>query len=164
MPAVNQKRSTSNVITSYSIHYTKLYEIAVRYALEHSSYGSASDLPCGAFGPSAGAPPRIGVRIGDYVVDLSVLEAEGLLNTSAVFVAEELHDLRMALDLGVRQFRITSYNVCYTKLLRHGEPRPRATASEGRAALRHGRRTRRHAHVADRGRTRPDQAHQHGAA
>ncbi len=37
------------------------------------------NLPYGVFRPTAGAPPRIGVAIGDRVVDLSVLAEQGLL-------------------------------------------------------------------------------------
>ncbi|RII83045.1 fumarylacetoacetase [Neopusillimonas maritima] len=37
------------------------------------------NLPYGVFSPEPGASPRIGVAIGDFVLDLSELEAEGLL-------------------------------------------------------------------------------------
>ncbi len=36
------------------------------------------NLPYGIFSPGAGGPPRVGVAIGDWVLDLAVLEAEGL--------------------------------------------------------------------------------------
>ncbi len=37
------------------------------------------NLPYGVFRPRAGGPPRVGVAIGESVLDLSVLEARGLL-------------------------------------------------------------------------------------
>lgn len=37
------------------------------------------NLPYGVFSPRAGEPARVGVAIGDHVLDLSVLEAAGLL-------------------------------------------------------------------------------------
>ena len=67
MPTVG---STRPVITSYSIHYTKLYE------------------------PAVGVTVTVGVRVSVGVA-VTVL-------------------------VGVRVTRITSYNVCYTKLLRAG--------------------------------------------
>lgn len=38
------------------------------------------NLPYGVFRPRPGAPPRVGVAIGDFVLDLSVLEARGLFD------------------------------------------------------------------------------------
>lgn len=40
------------------------------------------NLPYGVFRPRAGLPPRVGVAIGDQVLDLSVLEAHGLIEVS----------------------------------------------------------------------------------
>src|SRR4051812_27550062 len=37
------------------------------------------NLPYGIFSPKTGGAPRVGVAIGDRVLDLTVLEAEGLL-------------------------------------------------------------------------------------
>jgi fumarylacetoacetase len=55
------------------------------------------NLPYGVFRPSAGAPPRPGVAIGDSVVDLSVLADAGLfkgplLANSSCF--SQVHHLR----------------------------------------------------------------------
>lgn len=52
------------------------------------------NLPYGVFA-CAGEEPRCGVAIGDFVLDLSVLEAEGLIktgSTKAVFAAPALND------------------------------------------------------------------------
>ncbi len=48
------------------------------------SHFPIQNLPYGVFIPDAGAPPRVGVALGDWVVDLSVLEERGLLNTPAL--------------------------------------------------------------------------------
>ncbi len=45
---------------------------------------SIHNLPYGVFRPSAGARPRIGVAIGDAVLDLSVLAERGLLSGRAL--------------------------------------------------------------------------------
>lgn len=41
------------------------------------------NLPYGVFVPTSGAPARVGVAIGEYVLDLSVLAQEGLLSEQA---------------------------------------------------------------------------------
>lgn len=53
------------------------------------------NLPYGVFRPVSGGAPRVGVAIGDDVLDLAVLEARGLLNvsgsTAAVFDQSSLN-------------------------------------------------------------------------
>ena len=71
------------VITSYSIHYTKLYEDSLEGAL--AAYRQALDG-------------------GQHLIEIRVPHDE---------VANQLNDLKAWI-----QARITSYNVCYTKLLR----------------------------------------------
>ncbi len=44
------------------------------------SHFPIQNLPFGVFRPEAGATPRVGVAIGEWVLDLSVLEEKGLLN------------------------------------------------------------------------------------
>ncbi len=45
------------------------------------SHFPIQNLPYGIFAPAAGGPPRAGVAIGDYVLDLAQLEQYGLLET-----------------------------------------------------------------------------------
>jgi len=45
------------------------------------SHFPIQNLPYGVFKPAADAPPRVGVAIGDQIVDLSHLEQAGLLRT-----------------------------------------------------------------------------------
>ncbi len=45
---------------------------------------SIHNLPYGVFRPSADAPPRVGVAIGDWVLDLAQLEAAGFFDSDAL--------------------------------------------------------------------------------
>jgi len=42
------------------------------------------NLPYGIFSPSAGESPRVGVRIGDHVLDLSIIADMGLLEAAGL--------------------------------------------------------------------------------
>lgn len=60
------------------------------------SHFSIQNLPYGIFSPKSGGEPRVGVAIGDNVIDLSVLEEEGifertLLGKDRVFSAASLN-------------------------------------------------------------------------
>ena len=48
------------------------------------SHFPIQNLPFGVFRPAAGAAPRVGTAIGDYVLDLSVLENAGLFEEPAI--------------------------------------------------------------------------------
>ncbi|HBT32479.1 MAG TPA: fumarylacetoacetase, partial [Pusillimonas sp.] len=51
------------------------------------------NLPYGIFSPGENEKPRVGVAIGDFVLDLSVLEAQGLLKCAGkVFNQPALND------------------------------------------------------------------------
>ena len=95
------------VITSYSIHYTKLYEGLVRLS-ETEWLQAAPDLA-----PRAAAfdahPDAVQV-----LPEARAAEAE-LARLSPLRAVRQ--DVRPA---GLQRCRITSYNVCYTKLLRVG--------------------------------------------
>ena len=52
--------------------------------VEPDSHFSIQNLPYGVFRPKSGGKPRIGVAIGNYVLDLSVIEAAGLLNDTGI--------------------------------------------------------------------------------
>src|SRR6188768_1314341 len=49
------------------------------------SHFPIQNLPYGVFRPRTGGSPRVGVALGDAVVDLAVLELHGLLGTSSLF-------------------------------------------------------------------------------
>ncbi|MFI5144207.1 MAG: fumarylacetoacetase [Ignavibacteria bacterium] len=64
--------------------------------ISHESHFSIHNLPYGIFSPGEGGEPRVGVAIGDNVIDLSVLEEEGifdrtLLGKNRVFSAPSLN-------------------------------------------------------------------------
>ena len=44
------------------------------------SHFSIMNLPYGIFAPKTGGEPRVGVAIGDNVMDLAVLEEEGFFD------------------------------------------------------------------------------------
>ena len=60
------------------------------------------NLPYGVFSPSPGTAPRVGVAIGEHVLDLAVLEVEGLLESTALPVTRVFDQpaLNPFMDLG----------------------------------------------------------------
>ena len=79
------------------------------------------NLPYGVF-RSAGLNPRIGVAIGDFVLDLAVLEERGFFNATSlrgrrVFAQLALNDF---LSLGHRVW--SEARAVISRLLRHDEP------------------------------------------
>ena len=79
------------VITSYSIHYTKLYDFVI--------VGSSN-----------------AVNLTDGLDGLAILPTVLIAGALGVF-AYTTGNVKFAVYLGIP--RITSYNVCYTKLLRN---------------------------------------------
>jgi fumarylacetoacetase len=80
------------------------------------------NLPYGVFRPSAGARPRIGVAIGDAVLDLSVLADSGLLVDSAFGDGTAFREqtLNAFMALGRPAWREARQTL--TRLLCHDEP------------------------------------------
>ena len=74
------------------------------------------NLPYGIFRPSAGVQPRIGVAIGEQVLDLSVLADRGLLSGTAF----REPTLNAFMALGRPAWREARQSL--TRLLRHDEP------------------------------------------
>ena len=117
-----------SVITSYSIHYTKLYEIACGAVSGFHSLVSSGTTPKmieqesqAVVGYAAmllesfvGVMALIAASVlipGDYLAINTSLSAEAL--TSMGFAPARISELSQLVEV-----RITSYNVCYTKLLR----------------------------------------------
>lgn len=50
-------------------------------AIQPDSHFSIYNLPYGVFSPTYGAKPRVGVAIGDWVLDLSILESAGIFSS-----------------------------------------------------------------------------------
>jgi fumarylacetoacetase len=80
------------------------------------------NLPYGVFKPALGAAPRIGVAIGDQILDLSVLADRGLLSGPALGTAAVLGlpSLNAFMALGRPAWR--ELRSTLTRLLSHNEP------------------------------------------
>lgn len=66
------------------------------------SHFPIQNLPYGVFAPKSGGEPRVGTAIGDYVLDLSVLEEQGIfentmLDKTKVFSSSNLNEF-MSMD------------------------------------------------------------------
>jgi fumarylacetoacetase len=101
------------------------------------------NLPYGVFSPRAGEPPRVGVAIGDQILDLSVLEAERLLTCpgreqQAVFATPALNAFLSAGPTAWRavRARLTELLSRDTPTLRDGAPlRRRALCPQAAAQM-----------------------------
>ena len=91
------------VITSYSIHYTKLYELENRFGVTAAAPVAVAAAP--AAGGAAAAPAEEKTSF-----DVILASAPADKKIQIIKVVRELTSLGLN--------RITSYNVCYTKLLR----------------------------------------------
>ena len=96
-------RTRWHVITSYSIHYTKLYDgpVVVKAQVPTGKRGKSGGVKLAATPEEAKACAAviIGMEIGGHKVEKVLVEEQ-------MPIERELYA------------RITSYNVCYTKLLR----------------------------------------------
>src|SRR3954469_21645607 len=83
------------------------------------SHFPIQNLPFGVFSTDADPAPRVGVAIGDQIVDLAVLEEAGLLTAgptgSRVFIQPSLNTF---IALGEDVWRETRASI--SELLRHG--------------------------------------------
>jgi len=101
------------------------------------SHFPIQNLPFGVFRPRRGGEPRVGVAIGEYVVDLAVLERRGLLNvptpagrTVSLFNRSSLNAFMACGQTVWRQVREQ-----LSRLLRDDEPRLRNDAVLRREAI-----------------------------
>jgi fumarylacetoacetase len=99
------------------------------------SHFTIHNLPYGVFRPTAGRSPRIGVAVGDAVLDLSVLVERGLLNGRSLGHGEALREpnLNAFMALGRPAWQEARRRI--TQLLRADEPTLRDDASVRNAAL-----------------------------
>jgi fumarylacetoacetase len=99
------------------------------------SHFPIQNLPYGIFRPRPAESPRVGVAIGEHVLDLAVLEAAGLftaptLRGQAVFGQPALNDF---LALGRPAWR--EARAAVSRLLRHDEPALRDNADLRESAV-----------------------------
>ena len=113
------------VITSYSIHYTKLYEFCGRRSTRFANPLLGYALVEAVIGAFALGFHELFVGTTDwaYATLLPALDSESLAFGAKLLLSCVLI-LPQSVLLGAT--RITSYNVCYTKLLRVGSRRPRS--------------------------------------
>jgi fumarylacetoacetase len=90
------------------------------------------NLPYGVFSTSASPTPRVGVAIGNHVLDLCVLEQEGLLHAGEprVFAGPSINPL---MALGPKAWSQTRARI--SELLRHDNPELRDNAALRERAL-----------------------------
>ena len=115
-----------NVITSYSIHYTKLYDEEGHFQFLRQWAQQQSPPPLRFWSAACSS--------GEEVYSLAMLLSDVLPQANWQLHGSDLcrHALQTALaavyplsrteaipEAWKKRYRITSYNVCYTKLLRH---------------------------------------------
>lgn len=90
--------------------------------VESHSHFPIQNLPYGVFRPQTGGTPRIGVAIGDYVLDLSALDDAGHFRSTAVAGKEVFHQptLNAYMALGRPVWREVREQI--QRLLRADEP------------------------------------------
>jgi fumarylacetoacetase len=81
------------------------------------------NLPYGVFSTATSSAPRVGVAIGDYVLDLAVLESEGLLDLAPAFDVFTQSSLNAFMALGPQAWSKTRARI--SELLRHDTPQLR---------------------------------------
>jgi len=91
-------------------------------AVDPDSDFPIQNLPYGVFS-SADSPARVGVAIGDHVLDLAVLESEGLLDLAPAFDVFAQASLNPFMALGPQVWSKTRARI--SALLRHDNPQLR---------------------------------------
>ena len=99
------------------------------------------NLPYGVFSTAASPTPRVGVAIGDYVLDLAVLEAEGMIDLTPAFDVFPQPSINAFMALGPKIWSRTRARI--SELLRHDHPqrhrhRPHHAAGTGRTETQSG--------------------------
>src|SRR5437879_2030355 len=94
---------------------------------------AVQNLPYGVFSTSALPTPRVGVAIGDYVLDLSVLESEGLIDLAPARGVFAQASINPFMALGPKIWPQTRARI--SELLRHDNPELRDNAALRERAL-----------------------------
>ncbi len=81
------------------------------------------NLPYGVFSTAAYPAPRVGVAIGDHVLDLAVLESEGLVDLSPAYGVFAHGSINAFMALGPKVWSKTRARI--SELLRHDNPQLR---------------------------------------
>jgi fumarylacetoacetase len=78
------------------------------------------NLPYGVFSTAAYPAPRVGVAIGDFILDLAVLESEGLIDVSPAYAVFAHPSINAFMALGPKVWSKTRAKI--SELLRHDNP------------------------------------------
>ena len=81
------------------------------------------NLPYGVFSTAASPTPRVGVAIGDTILDLAVLESEGLIDLAPAFDVFAQASINAFMALGPKVWSRTRTRI--SELLRHDHPQLR---------------------------------------
>ncbi|WP_413375937.1 fumarylacetoacetase [Alkalihalobacillus sp. 1P02AB] len=91
--------------------------------VHEKSHFPIQNLPYGIFRPHLNESPRVGVAIGEYVLDLSIMEEAGLLNVKGVTAGEKVFNqpsLNRFMALGKTAWSDARHQI--QQLLREDEP------------------------------------------
>ena len=80
------------------------------------------NLPYGVFRPEPGAEPRVGVAIGDWVLDLAALEAEGLFENDALRAEQPFSEAALNVFMALGRSAWDDARATITHLLRADTP------------------------------------------
>ncbi|MFS0646379.1 fumarylacetoacetase [Siminovitchia sp. 179-K 8D1 HS] len=105
------------------------------FNVEPDSHFPIQNLPYGVFKPEGESMPRIGVAIGDYILDLSVVEKAGFFNNTAVKGKKVFEQSSLNLFMGTGKETWSEVRSIIQKLLSDKDPALRDNASLRRKAL-----------------------------
>ncbi len=101
--------------------------------VEPTSDFPIQNLPYGVFSTQASATPRVGVAIGEFVLDLAALQAEGLLDLAPASDVFAQGSLNAFMSLGPSAWSRSRARI--SELLRHDNPQLRDDATLRERAL-----------------------------
>jgi fumarylacetoacetase len=78
------------------------------------------NLPYGVFATAGSPAPRVGVAIGDHILDLAVLESEGLIDLAPAYAVFSQGAINAFMALGPKAWAKTRARI--SELLRHDNP------------------------------------------
>jgi fumarylacetoacetase len=92
-------------------------------AVDPTSDFPIQNLPYGVFSTATDSAPRVGVAIGDHILDLAVLEAEGLIDLAPAWDVFAQGSINAFMALGPKVWSRTRTRI--SELLRHDNPQLR---------------------------------------
>jgi len=102
-------------------------------AVDAASDFPIQNLPYGIFSTSESPTPRVGIAIGDFVLDLAVLEAEGLIDLAPAFDVFAQGSINAFMALGPKVWSRTRART--SELLRQDNPQLRDNKALRESAL-----------------------------